>query len=145
MEDIANKNVSSKKWTLLIIFHNLGCTFVKMFEFGPLLFPYQYRESSFLRDVIFFLVAYLLVQYVLIHLLLGNTDSLRSYHFRLLQVNLCISISSVLTLSWLARGEVYATISLTKYIFAYEGASVVMLLASTIIALIRTKRLKMHG
>lgn len=142
MKDIANKTLSRKRWTALIVIHILGCAFVKMFEFGPLLFPYQYQDSSFLRNILFVLVAYLLVQYVLIHLLLGNTDSLRSCHFRLMQVDLCISISSVLTLPWLAHSEVHATINLMKYIFAYEGTSVVMLLASMIIALVRTNRSK---
>ena len=139
---VDNKPVLAKKWTVLIIFHIFGCAHIKMFELGPLLFPYQYQESNSPQNVAYVLAAYMLIQYVLVHFLLWKTGRLRHYHLSLLKVNLYLSGCTILIFPWLARGEIYSSISLTKYMLVYEGVSMGMLLISTgaAFAMVRASR-----
>lgn len=138
MNAVANKT-SPKKWALVIVSHNVGCLLGRAYEIGPLLFPYRFQPPIFQR-VLFVLVAYLLVQYVFVHFLVKDFNDLRLYHFKLLRINLCVAVSTVTTLPYLARDEIYASTGLIEYIFASEGVSVSILFISTLIAILRFKK-----
>ncbi len=125
---------------LSLALHILGYMLVKWFEFAPLLFPYDYQDSPFLQILFCVLTIYFLVQYILVHYLSRDLKCLRLHHLKLLIVNLCISLFSVLIFIRLTRNEVYDSIHLMRYIFGYEGISVATLFASTIVAIIRSKR-----
>ena len=138
MNAVANKT-SPKKWALVIVSHNVGCLLGRAYEIGPLLFPYRFQPPIFQR-VLFVLAAYLLVQYVFVHFLVKDFNDLRLYHFKLLRINLCVAVSTVTTLPYLARDEIYASTGLIEYIFASEGVSVSILFISTLIAILRFKK-----
>ena len=131
------KPISRGRWTLLYLLHIFGLSLAKMSEWGPLLFPYTYVNSDFLRNMTIFLGIFLVAEYVFIHLLLRRPEDLRHFHKKLLILDLSISLGSVPLLLWLARSEAHAAIGLRKYIIIIEGLSVTLLLLSGIVTLYR--------
>lgn len=142
MNNRHNENVSPGKWALLIILHVVGCVHTKMFELGPIMFPYNIPKSD-LRNIALILFVYLLVQYILVQSLIGGKKCGRCYHFRLVKLNLCISISSMLTLPLLPIDDKYIWIKI--FIFVYEGIALISVLLSTAITILRTRESKRYS
>ena len=138
-----SKNTPKDNKDVLGVLPILGLTFAKMAEVGPLLFPYNYVDSPrFFQYVVCFFMAYYLLQYVLVHWLLRRSNHLRQYHFKLLITNVCISVVSVLIFLPLTRNEIFEIIQFRRYVFACEGVAIGTLIASTIVAFIKSSKVK---